>query len=117
MKNKFSGEEYLYEDFIVNDKIKHRYFVIINNKTFEKRILSSIEEVVFAGKYMANPTILGFKNLNDAKVYLVGPKTPRKHTKIKKKDFYSHKRKEGMKDFFREAEKARKLNSTFISSR
>lgn len=117
MQNIPKNWNYCYDDFLDKEKIKHRYFVLENRDTFDKRVLTSIEEVLFAGKFILNPTILGFRNLNDAKVYLVGPKPSRKHSRPIKKDFYSHERKEETKDLFKEAEKARKLNSSKNSSR
>lgn len=110
-------QSYCYDDFLTKDEIKHRYFVLENREAFDKRILTSVEEVLFAGKYIANPTIMGFKNLNDAKVYLVGPCASKKFVRPNKKGFYSHERKEELKDLFKEADKVRKLNSKHISFR
>ena len=99
---------YRYEDFLDKTPKKHRYFILINKETLDKRILSLEEEVRFAGKYLDNPTILGFRNLNDAKAYLAGPRTSQPMTKPKKKDIYSHERKESPRDLYENAEAAKR---------
>lgn len=76
----YKFETLKYEDFTSGKEIKTKYFVLINKSIQDKRILSSIEEVKFAGRYVEEPIILGFRTLTEAKSYLAGPRlsTPKK---------------------------------------
>lgn len=72
----YKYETLKYEDFTSGKEIKSKYFVMTNKSVQDKRILSSIEEVKFAGRYVEEPIILGFRILTEAKSYLAGPRLP-----------------------------------------
>lgn len=80
-----ASESLTYTDFAANNPIKSRYFIFTNSATGDRRILASKEEVIFAGKYVENPVIVGFRTLEDAKKSLAGPRQTLKRKPVSKK--------------------------------